>query len=50
MSFSYGSKNTPLGQKDAEEIAKSVFLYLLRIAFPALEKVRESAIESTITV
>ena len=35
LSLSYGSKNTPVGQKDAEEIAKAVLLYVFRIAFPA---------------
>ena len=31
----YGSKNTPVSQKDAEEMAKTVLLYVFRIAFPA---------------
>ena len=31
----YGSKNTPVGQKDAEEMAKVILLYVFRIAFPA---------------
>ena len=31
----YGSKNTPVGHKDAEEMAKVILLYVFRIAFPA---------------
>ena len=30
----YGSKNTPVGQKDAEEMAKVILLYVFRKAFP----------------
>ena len=35
MSLSYGSKNTPVGPKDVEEIANVVLLYVFIIALTA---------------
>ena len=41
LSGCYGSKNTPVGQLDAEKIAEAVLLYVFTMAFPTSPLVKD---------